>query len=639
MDGNVKHTHQFKSALSIPPTKPFQFLNLQQEAGGKGMTTKSTTKDNKIQQSSTSSVQPSTVNESSPSNTFHFAKLLNFMDKFILTYSDSKVFIIDPSGRLVLWTTQRNIQSVVVINTTIIIFTSTASLITLECTPLTEFALQLFRYGMYQQCGSIVKTNMDYFISAVKHQRDLHQLYKLKLVLDDLNASALSDDLQKFFDEIFIRNNEIAQDSLKLGNGSVMEVILDDQFITRHSGKNNVQILERRASESNGIGIKEALASAYDIYGKNLKYMIKGLKQLNLDVGNSSLNGRPKAHNLKKHTTLDGDNNLSSENVAHTEGTFDATPELDSSSPIAVPSTTIKTLKSETHHTQSIGSNTISEEEKLVRSLYLIYKSSKISALNFLDRYSMLFDRFDTSAIIELLKKLEQVIIENDEMSELDARRDCVKMYFDYLRPEIIYELDEDCRRYIKDSFMLINQQPSDQIIRCEMCQFPLKSPNCVCRYPKIGVELMKYYWSRKDKDVCFEIANTVPDTMETICKFYIQEKAMKSVVQLIICLANEELLLKASDLYDLSDWRYTFDIFCSLLLDQKINCIKCDHSNLVPKSYYDTDLFYTFNQIFATASNYLNGRIILDLLNSYSDRIPNGALNKDIYLNCLLNS
>lgn len=254
----------------------------------------------------------------------------------------------------------------------------------------------------------------------------------------------------------------------------------------------------------------------------------------------------------------------------------------------------------------------------------------------------MLFDRYDTRHIIILLEKLKQVIMENDDEEETEANRDCIKMYFDYLNPEIIYELDDECRDFIKDSFMTVNSISSDDeplIVRCDKCEFPLKPVRSVCRYPKIGVTLMQYYWSRKDPDMCFTIAKVVPEMLDQICKFYIQEKRMDKVIQFIVNLANQELLLKAADLYDIDAWRRTFEIFSRLLQDQTLNCLNCDQLCRVQKSFYDTNLFYTFNHIFATASNYMNGRVILDLLLSYSEKIPNGALTKEIYLNCLLNS
>lgn len=185
----------------------------------------------------------------------------------------------------------------------------------------------------------------------------------------------------------------------------------------------------------------------------------------------------------------------------------------------------------------------------------------------------------------------------------------------------------------------MVNDIGNEQVIRCEACQFPLKPTRSLCRYPKIGTTLLQYYWSRKDSEMCFSVAQRVPELFDTICKFYIQEKRMDKVIQFVVNLANQELLLKAADLYDIAAWRRTFDIYCKLIQDQKLNCLNCDHLCSVSKSFYDTNLFYTFNHIFATASNYMNGRVILELLLSYSDKIPNGTLNKEIYLNCLLNS
>lgn len=318
-------------------------------------------------------------------------------------------------------------------------------------------------------------------------------------------------------------------------------------------------------------------------------------------------------------------------------------PPEDTDDSEIIASSTAKKSSSSANSVQVDYSSKISEEEKLVRSLYLIYKSSKISNLNFLDRYSMLFDRYDTRRIIDLLKKLEQVMIENEDGDAGEARKDCIKMYFDYLNPEIIYELDDECQNFIKASFILVNRDAgrTAAVTRCTQCQFPLRCTQSLCRYPKIGVELLKFYWSRHSQEVCYEIAHHVPEMLETICKFYIQERNNAKVVHLVVHLANEELLLKAADHFDIEAWRRCFDTFCQLLLDQQLVCLAptCGAANSVAPDTFNTSLFYTFNHIFATASNYLNGRVVLDLLLSYSLKIPNGALNKDIFLNCLINS
>lgn len=306
LDGNVKHTHQFKSALSVPPAKPYPRLESTLVATNDTKKTEQKSNNGKINHQDNNQqkfhlLPPPTPSLSdpvdhdesqsttdvSPSNTFHFAKLINFMEKFVLTYSDSKFYILDPTCRVILWSNHfNNIQSVHTVNSKIIIFTSSANLITVDCCSLQDYVLKEFHYGLYLKAANSINAHMTYFIETVKNRHELHQLYKLKQILEDLDEIQLAKDLQKFFDEIFARNNEMVQRSMRFNNGIY---ILDNQFMA--SGKvKRINISDKTQTESTGINIKDALVSAYDVYGKNLKHMIKGLKTLNLEGGN--INGK-----------------------------------------------------------------------------------------------------------------------------------------------------------------------------------------------------------------------------------------------------------------------------------------------------------------------------------------------------------
>lgn len=307
LDGNVKHTHQFKSALSVPPAKPYPRLESTLVATNDTKKTEQKSSNGKINQqdnnqqklhllplrptSSSDTADPDESQQSttdvSPSNTFHFAKLINFMDKFVLTYSDSKFYILDPTCRVILWSNHfNNIQSVHTINNKLIIFTSYANIHTVDFCTLQEYVLKEFHYGLYMRAANSINSHMTYFIETVKNRHDLHQLYKLKQILEDLDEMQLAKDLQKFFDEIFARNNEMVQRSMRMNNGIY---ILDNQFMASGKGK-RISISDKTQTESTGINIKDALVSAYDVYGKNLKHMIKGLKTLNMESGN--VNGK-----------------------------------------------------------------------------------------------------------------------------------------------------------------------------------------------------------------------------------------------------------------------------------------------------------------------------------------------------------
>lgn len=300
LDGNVKHTHQFKSALSVPPAIPYPKLMNRNEITDKKTEQNSSNKttqqkDNNIHSISQNSSNLLDIESSaqsttdvSPSNTFHFSKLMNFMEKFVLTYSDSKFYVIDPTCRVILWSNQfNNIHTVNVVNSKIIVFTTCSNLYTIDVCTLQNYVLEEFTLGLYVDCAKLIKMHLTYFIDMVKTQRELYQLYNLKHILEDLDEKQLSKALQRFFDEIFARNSEMVQRSSRFNNGIY---ILDNQFSAGSKSNNKKYILEDKTSTNNDSGGIYGMSSLVSAYGKNLKHMIQGLKTLNLEVGN--INGK-----------------------------------------------------------------------------------------------------------------------------------------------------------------------------------------------------------------------------------------------------------------------------------------------------------------------------------------------------------
>lgn len=273
--------------------------------------------------------------------------------------------------------------------------------------------------------------------------------------------------------------------------------------------------------------------------------------------------------------------------------------------------------------------HTITEEDKIVRNLFMIYKTSKISNTNFLERYSCIFDSYDSKEVINLLSKLEIVIQENGE-SNLDAKKNCFMLYFDYLKPEIIYEVDSESRDFITDGFILINTPNDDSESKCEDCDFPLKIlKNCL--YPEIGSVLLNYFWSRKEYEKCFEISRKVSFMFHQICKFYIHERNYEKIVPYVLTIRDVNLFNKAVDSWNLKIWEESFKCMTKLKENRSfcLNCSKIQNSN--------ENLRFSWNYFLNAIVDNLNGSFALGLVLKYSEEIPNYEIEKDFFLKCLL--
>jgi len=89
----------------------------------------------------------------------------------------------------------------------------------------------------------------------------------------------------------------------------------------------------------------------------------------------------------------------------------------------------------------------ISPEEKTIYNLYLIQKSAKFSRTHCVERYRAVFDEYAANELIHLLGKLALVMVEHGDSLE-QAQCNCYEMYFNYLNPELIWEMD-DATRYL----------------------------------------------------------------------------------------------------------------------------------------------------------------------------------------------
>ncbi|XP_052899377.1 BLOC-2 complex member HPS5 homolog [Anopheles moucheti] len=305
-----------------------------------------------------------------------------------------------------------------------------------------------------------------------------------------------------------------------------------------------------------------------------------------------------------------------------------------------------------------------SEDDATVRNLYLIFRSSIISNLNFADRYAKIFDDYDTESIVRLLRKLENLMEENEEMN---AGVKCVRIYFNYLKPELLWEIDTDSRQFIKNGFILCNTtEPSDRaclsgLMHCSDCGYYLEATP-TCHYQEIGTSLMQYYWSRKEYDECFAMVKQVPYLWRTITRYYIQDRREDKVVACVWNLADRELFERAAGElpFQADHWRKLFELVVAYHQRHEMICLSCDkpcarpsENNMLQRdnavtTLLDGDrltsaeeiesLFRKWNYLLGVALSHFRSPLeLLNLVHLYADNIPRGAIAPSFYIRCLL--
>lgn len=272
----------------------------------------------------------------------------------------------------------------------------------------------------------------------------------------------------------------------------------------------------------------------------------------------------------------------------------------------------------------------ITAEEKTLYNLYLIFKSAKISNTNFVERYRALFDEYSAREIIALLAKLQQVMQEHGDSVE-QSQKNCYEMYFNYLNPELIWEMDDVSRDYIADGFRLLNA--SADIVRCDNCAFPLRFDNS-CQFHELGAVLLRYYWSRNEQIKCFDVLTQVPALFDVLAKFYLAEGNIEKVLPIVLNYGQPELLLEMGKGFNLTAWARCFEQFVELQ-HGRLACVNCEC--VTPVENVNRHFFYTWNCFLNIVLDHLQTQDILALIFRWSHYIPNDAIDREFYTRCLL--
>ncbi|XP_014243629.1 uncharacterized protein LOC106663350 [Cimex lectularius] len=187
LSGTVLSTHQLKKVLAIQPTP---IISL---------------RENRI------IVQ---IQQSWPDQPFNFCYLLNFLDRFLLTFKNDGIYIIDPIAvKVVVWTNiYCNISSVKCISNTIYIWTSSGNLHCIDAMQVNQCLIELYFKENFPLCMDLCEMYLDDFVQP----EDFHQLTPLAGLKDFIPHE--KKELINFVNKLEKHNSNI-QSSTKLDSG------------------------------------------------------------------------------------------------------------------------------------------------------------------------------------------------------------------------------------------------------------------------------------------------------------------------------------------------------------------------------------------------------------------------------------
>lgn len=535
--------------------------------------------------------------------------LQSILKRFIIGYTDSSFFIFDlKSSAVILWNNEfENIDTIKVVDENhIVLFTRNSEVFTFQMQSLDEIFFELLSEQDFIECARFLLQHIDYFKDKLNDDKFILYLSILKNKLKQIEEA------QDLLDEIKNSYDELITDILRERDRKEIERM---EMVRSTQLENGVYLVEN----SYAAVVKKAM-SAHQ--GYSVKVNGGHLEDDRVNQDDDDIVVRKAPGKSKKNI---------------------ASAAMGSS------------------HRILIEPKPLTEEERIVRGLFLVYKSLRMSSFNMVERYASTFDQYDVAGIDHLLKQLAQMIVENEAGTNYEtAQRYCFEMYFNYFNSELIWEIDDASREFIVNGFIAVNtprplQVCDKSVQRCELCDFPLAIEMFVLKYKSVGETLIKLLWSRNERRKCFDIVTKVPIVLTIILKLIVND-------QLAVDMEHEDrdsverfidILFACADKVHLerciqhNNWfrRHAFwDRFYQRLIrlhaDNKILCIDCGQLSYINcNSLGSSKSFYSFDYTLNLCADNMDGLDALRYSSKYSKHIATNALGKEFFLKCLLHS
>lgn len=562
-----------------------------------------------------------------------FGRIRKLKNDFLVAFTELGLYIFDVrNSSVVLWCNQfERIVDCRVYNGEIMIFTQTGSLYSVQLQTLQSQACSLVRQEKLLDCAWLMRRNVKYFADRAREDYELGQLNQIKKFLIDRHQYELLNDLSVIFDAIAQCESNGDNNSSGGSSGtadrscSLGAAAVTTQKSVNEASPQGVYVLENSFCDNLKIHkgekhFKDALLTVTGKFGKNIiKYKLNIFAEEQQKLVRDLIPANERSLPFKDIKAMyENDEEI----VCRSKKPPSTTTVTSSPSNRNGGGNKFKVAGTSGQH--------ITAEEKTIYNLYLICKSSKFSNMNFVERYRSLFDEYSAPELIALLEKLSQVMIEHGDDPE-QAQRHCYEMYFHYLNPELIWEMDDASRDYITQGFVLLNA--SEDIVRCDNCMFPLRFDNS-CLFHDLGSVLLRYYWSRNEQVKCFDVLTRVPALFDILAKLYLAEYNMDKVLPIVLNYGQPELLMDVGKSFSPGAWSKCFEHFVDLQ-QGRLTCINCECITAVEN--VNRHFFYTWSCFLGIALEYMQAEDILPLIFKWSNFIPNDAVDREFYTRCLL--
>ncbi|XP_052855766.1 BLOC-2 complex member HPS5 homolog isoform X1 [Drosophila gunungcola] len=587
-EGEVIQTHQFKTALATAPAR------IQRPGSGT---------DEMDANAELLDHQPQNL---------QFAKVQRLNEDFLLAFTELGLYVFDVRrSAVVLWCNQfERIADCRSSGSEIFVFTQSGALYSVQLQTLQSHAVSLVQQSKLLPCANLLRQHVRYFADKAREDFELKQLNPLKQLLIERQEYELLNDISVIFDAITQCTGSALDTQSSGGSSATTERSLSGGSSVKAPPK-GVYVLENAFCDNlkqplKSGHFKDALLTVTGKFGKNIiKYKFNIFAE--------------EQQQLVRELIPASERSLPFKDIKarYESGADDQEEEIVSRCRRPAP---------QAPH--------ISPEEKTLYNLYLIAKSAKFSRTQCVERYRAVFDEYAAGELVNLLEKLAKVMVEHGDTAD-QARRNCYEMYFDYLDPELIWEVDDATRDHIAAGFVLLNAPENAEIVKCEHCSFPLRFDTS-CQYHELGAVLLRYFWSRGEQLKCFDVVQSVPALLDVLAKFYLAEQNLTKVVAIVLNYGLPELLADVGKQLSVGAWGRCFEQFVELQRGRLV-CANCECISGVEQEQLGRHFFYNWNCFLNVALDHMAAGDTLALIFKWSSYIPNDAIDREFYSRCLL--
>lgn len=268
------------------------------------------------------------------------------------------------------------------------------------------------------------------------------------------------------------------------------------------------------------------------------------------------------------------------------------------------------------------------KESKLLKNLFLIYKSSRMGNVSMVERYAPMLDRMTLQEVLALMRKLEALMQDND-YSELEAKQNSTVILLDYLSPSVINEeMDNETLEELIDRYVLVNRTKG-QAKSCQTCSFPVEIAND-CLYYDFGRTLFEFLYAREDVENYQKLMRNIPHLLHIFIKYYRESSPRDSYLRLLFILRKFSVANQLSG----SDWSCLLDLMNELRTNSIVRCFNCGKWNSV--GVVDLPEEYSWNYMLNHAARFMSGPALLREVVKHSNAIKSGEVSKQFFLKCL---